>query len=159
MISSLIIFITYAIICYLLFGITKDFSRTYYKWKENYPTKKYHLMFPFWILGISFPMMAFFNYTNWWTDWMVILGCVLLWLVFFAPNYKYKPFNIIHVIGSMGGISVLILYGLTTSLWFLQIPFLVFMLLLKKNKINLTNTTYWVELFAYFTIFTTLYFH
>jgi hypothetical protein len=187
MIISLLIFVAYAILCYSQFGVTKDFSATYYKWRDRYlevfqkrieesdktGTKlrkpfKYYLLFPLWILGITFPLIFkvealeywfAWSHSFWWFGWIPILAMGLLWLVFFAPNYRNKPFNVLHVIGASGGIIVFLVFTLLLKTWYFTVPFIVFMLLLKKNKIKINHTTYWVELFAYVTIWLALFFN
>ena len=160
---SILIAVIYLVVCYLFFGITKDFSSTYYKWKEynGAENSNLKLLFPAFLAVVSFGLFFaiestqfwfVWKYSPWWFWWITIVGIVFLWMVFIAPNYRDKPNNIVHVSGAIGGIVFLMLYGLLTKTWFFEIPFWLVYFLLKRGKIKFKNPTYVVEFLALVTI-------
>ena len=151
-ISAIILFLSYVGILTLIGGFKTDLTHLIYtiedKWGRGW----------MWITTAVYLICAgvlFYVAINDSTKWLLAISSVAFALIGVFPDVRKntKTKNVIHV----GGAFLAITAGVLSSIielnsWWLGVSFILFMIALKKQFIQIKHLTYWVELYAFFVI-------
>lgn len=164
--KAIFAFVVYVIITIALFGIPKSLMHSYFLYRERQNALK--LMFPITMILMAIFLMPCFIHISVYEsfDILSLICSVSLIVIGIAPVVSEKYVNVntdIQNIISLLGVLFAILWSILITNWVIPliVMALVFIVLLvtKQSKTIKTCYIFWLEIFAFISVFTSIVYH
>lgn len=153
-IAALAVFLTYAIVCLCLFGITDSLSQTYYKWEEIHKNLG---KFLFYTVLVTVGLLTIISTVEK-AGIFSLLMVVGISMVGVYPDYLNKTDNTFHVIGALiaalsSGVTLFILLPAWLAATILGIVFVIVLIFALLTKTLKRAYVYHMEMVAFYSLF------